>query len=1591
MFLRRHFIGSFVPYISTLFGIVWLISGISILLMSEQPRTSVKGIAISRLTSKPIPKTKIMLRRIEASRIGGSKIFWTVCDERGEFSFKFIPAGWYEIEAHSNAHSLAPTRVELREGIEEELTLELTPKSSWLQLILPQRTFMMGEKVSIGVNGFVLEDKMTIRIHEIDVQRMLKSMKEMPQLLRWEEFNSEWSPNEGNLRSFLKEYGRYVVARDVRISGRDGEGMFTQYVDVPIEHPGVYIVEMIAGKAQAYTGIIVTSIGAVIKWDGMKAFVYACHLKNGAPIRGAKVFIVNKKALKETGTTDANGILFVSLTDVLRDDEISFVVNHGSQLCLARLYAWQAQESKYKVHIYTDRTVYRPGDVIHFKGIVRIQNNLGYAVPKETAIELELRDPRGRRAWSGKALTNSFGTFHGSLKLPEEVPTGDATLVAFIDGEQHERTIPIAAYRKPEFAIKVRTERSNFLPDEIAHITVDAEYYFGVPVKNAMVECRVHRFELLKGYECDEWDESMESMEQLYGEEVESEATTTDENGRANIRLKMHYPKEITASIRESMDTVGWKIHPIIPPTYQNIVHISVTDIGERTVERSLTLLLHPASLRISVEPENYIVNPNKIVKVNIKVTDLNGKPVKGEKVKAVFGMKYFETAGANYKTYLIPLMTEVLTTSQSGIATWDVVPVKSGEWAVYAAVEDDGGRYDADIGEIYAHDEWLEQPQVDKQARLELMLSKRSFSVGEDAEVMLRSGFKNGHALVTVEGEQIYRHWLIRLDGKPKLIKFDIQPSYIPGIWICATAVDRKEMVETKAFIKVPTGAKELNVRISSSKQRCSPGESVEYTINVTDNSGRPVKAELSLSVVDEAIYAVKDESPKELVNAFYGPKPHDVVTVTSFPKLYFQTNKAGTASIRKHFPDTAFWTPSIVTDDDGTARIKVNLPDAITTWRATVKAVTIDTSLGVALHKLIVSKPLMVRLQSPRFLVEGDELEMVGIVHNETDGRKWLTVRLSCNGVDVEGDSECRLGVAPNSATKLTWKVKAKKHGYATLTLSAISDDGLRDAVQKRLRILPLATLYSCTKSGRLAGGETASIWLHKPKGTLTDVGEVKILLSPSPSGSILSALEFLTQYPYGCVEQTMSSFMPDVIVHRAWKELRWALPTWLEKELPKMVEHGLVRLYKYQHDDGSWGWCYYDDADIWMTAYVAYGLLECRNSGFEVDSNALKEAAKWLKEHLSWWGTPYNQNDYALALSCYVLTMLGERKLRMPQKGWLESATPKANALVAMAAHRLGNEAAFRMALTQLLNMARESVSECTWGSVEDTAWALRALLHAEGVSDSHERQRLIELSDKAANSLLSTRTESYWESTRQTAIAIIALVDYLKQRRWKPPDGTLTITLNGCKQKLRVDPKSAFLGDIVWRTGIEKAVEGDNELMIQFDGTGTLYYTATLKCMRQINPEGRYIASGDVTVLRHYELITYGRDGKEHSTPLKELRCRKDDILKCTLTVQSSKPLNYFFIEEPIPAGCELIERGEIERDEWHWLGLWYAEKDVRDDKIVFFIREMSPGKRKISYMMRVECAGKFAILPTVISAMYEPSIVNRGSPQIMIAR
>ena len=255
------------------------------------------------------------------------------------------------------------------------------------------------------------------------------------------------------------------------------------------------------------------------------------------------------------------------------------------------------------------------------------------------------------------------------------------------------------------------------------------------------------------------------------------------------------------------------------------------------------------------------------------------------------------------------------------------------------------------------------------------------------------------------------------------------------------------------------------------------------------------------------------------------------------------------------------------------------------------------VGTRVGAAVSKTIVRKNLILRLAVPRFFVQGDEVMISALVHNYLAAEKTVRVSLDVKGLAVLDGSTRDVHVLPRTEVRLDWRVRAQQVRNAVITGKSLSEEE-SDALELELPVNIPGVKLSQARGGSLAAGNSASFDLAFPAKVQPGSRVLGIRISPSIAGSLFGALDYLTTFPYGCVEQTMSSFLPNIVVTQAVNEL--GLKVSLDNAaVQQKIRAGVDRLNNFQHEDGGWGWWETDESHPFMTAYVVAGLSQARSA--------------------------------------------------------------------------------------------------------------------------------------------------------------------------------------------------------------------------------------------------------------------------------------------------------------------------------------------------------------------------------------------------------
>jgi uncharacterized protein YfaS (alpha-2-macroglobulin family) len=520
----------------------------------------------------------------------------------------------------------------------------------------------------------------------------------------------------------------------------------------------------------------------------------------------------------------------------------------------------------------------------------------------------------------------------------------------------------------------------------------------------------------------------------------------------------------------------------------------------------------------------------------------------------------------------------------------------------------------------------------------------------------------------------------------------------------------------------------------------------------------------------------------------------------------------------------------------------------------------------------------------------------------------------------------------------------------------------------------------------SGTLRGDkDEAAQKVVLPQDINADASSLRIDLTPSIAGTLMSALDFLATYPYGCVEQTMSSFLPNILVAQATKELGLTVPS-ENVELEKKIAAGLQRLYQFQHQDGGWGWWETDQTHPFMTAYVVAGLAQAKQAGYPVEEARLQRGRESLLQQIK--ENPRALADiraylvYALELSGVVDSSLVEGLYASREK-----LSPHGIALMALLmAHRKDARA---QEFTKMLAQSVQTQGPYAWwkserqemldfssdNSFETTAYAVKALADIDPKN---------ELLPKAARWLIDHRSDGYyWVSTEQTAAAIYGLIDYLKVSGELKGNYTFAVFLNGQKLTERqVTGKDVNNPLPIMITADSAAVHpGENEVRVVKSGPGVLYWSAAATYYSR-EPRPAPVGGTALNVVRQYFKLVPQRQADRivyAEQPL-DGPVQAGDVVVVRLTVSSTRDEQYLEIEDPIPAGFEFIEQeGLYElKEKPFWWDFYYTRREFHDDRAALFSTTFQRGQGQFHYLLKAVTPGSFQATPARVLPMYEPA-------------
>ncbi|AEH51890.1 MG2 domain-containing protein [Pseudothermotoga thermarum] len=1074
----------------------------------------------------------------------------------------------------------------------------------------------------------------------------------------------------------LKNLGKRILNKSFKVQ------QDWQEFEVFIDKPGIYAGYLIDSSKNPPTTLdfeifIVTEISAVMYVDDRKSIVQVSD-SFGNPVSQAEVNFFKNNTFLDSQKTDAKGVAVLNKTSDLA------IIKSKKSYAICEVYRWREADSQdKKVFLVTDRPIYKPSDTIYFRGqLLERQANL-YKVAGSSSIRLSIKDPKGNEIYEKQIQTDELGSFWDSFKLSETAAVGSYWIEVLWDGQSFYERFLVEEYRKPEYKIEIETEKEEYVSDEKINITIRVKYFNEDPVVGANVAVYVYaqpeefdRYLVFRGYEY------------------------TNENG------------ELKLSILIDEGFEGYYI-----------IQAIASDESQRQVEEEKEVYVHADRILIDFDERYIWTAPGEKLSIKVRVTDLEGNPIDGL-AEVRIGDETFSVQIDKGEGKFVFTPKEITTYK---------IEFRFQKAKSYVYVYSYGFMRGYRVGDF------------------QIVTDKKEYTPGENMTVQIFTP-KNTTGILVLATDEIHSF-------KPFSTKDMIQMELkIPDdlsqrqlFLICTAFVENKEIQRT-ITLKLLQNFNVETARIELDKEIYQPGEECVLTIHTQKDYS------LCLTVVDEAIYTMLGQKPKLLEESIYPVNEYPEVD-WSFSSEWFyfridysfrKSNLAEVLSrettfenykreavevrmnVREYFPDTALWIPNLQTTN-GVAKVLFKVPDSLTTFVVTAYGFSSET-FAQGQNKFAVTKDFYVIPHLPSFFREGDIVQIAATVNNRIDQiletTVWIEPTKEFTIIEQYDphteeffipEKPATSIVQPNSSATYRWTVQAVRPsteaGFTTFAQSPIKED----AVMLKTPVKPFAFEREFYFLEALSGRKEISLpQAEYVSATLRTYSSVVPLLE----GSIRKLIRF----PYGCTEQTMSSFLPAVVAAQMGLKI---------EELDEIVQKGLMRLYKYQHYDGGWGWWQTDETNDFMTCYVMEGLYYAIKAGYHVAESVVKAAIEYLLEN----PTPYGS---------YVLTLFGvEHKKVEPSKSldWVYLAMSDEKAVDQMMKLVVEDE---RFAYVKV------DENDYFTTEVQMTSLALRVLA---------KWNKYPEIQTKMINYLFNKKDGYMWYSTKDTSYACLALIEAL----------------------------------------------------------------------------------------------------------------------------------------------------------------------------------------------------------------------------------
>lgn len=1331
----------------------------------------------------------------------------------------------------------------------------------------------------------------------------------------------------------------------------------------------------------ASQNLIASNLGVIAKQGTNKSYFFAVtNILTTEPEANATVALYNFQQQKmETATTNNEGLAIIdaekhaNFAIVSKGNNNTYVKLHdGNALSLSKFdISGSKLQRGLKGYIYGERGVWRPGDTLHLAFML---NDNANKLPKGHPVKLEITNPNGKLVYKNVTSNNLNNVYKFTVPTSTEDKTGNYNAKIAVGGATFNKGLKIETVKPNRLKIKIDFDEEVLSATKPLTGNLDVKWLHGAPGKNLKAEIKAKFSSSYTGFSNYENYVFNDPTRQFSSEEFNVFEGKVNEEGLANINKKIHVKKKAPGMLNVQF----------LVRAFENGGDFSIDAFTKKYAPYSSFVgLRSPKGNAYG----SYFTDENQTF--DVVVVNAEGKPVKRNnlqvKVYKIEWRWWWNSSYDNLSSYVSssyhkPYSTSKINTNASGKASFTINVPDHDRGRYLIRIEDPISGHATGRTAYFYKNWWQNASSGNKEAAKMLIFAsdKETYNVGETAKITFQSG-NEGRALVSIEnGTEVIDYQWVKTKKGETTVTIPVTPEMAPNVFVNISLLQPHAITANNLPIRlygvIPMMVEDPNTKLEPEINMPNALQP-EQTFKVTVSEKHKKEMTYTIAMVEEGLLDLTRFKTPNAWNSFYAREALGVKTWDVFDDVVgaysgsidqvFAIGGDGSAAAGKKKkanrfkPVVKYFGPFTLNKGEKKSHT-IKMPNYIGAVRTMVVAGNNTKEAYGSTDKTVqVKKPLMVLATLPRKLSPGEKVTLPVTVFAMEPKVKNVNISLKLsNGITIEGEKTQQLSFAkPDEKMAYFTLDVSKAKGINTIEVIA-NGNGETSIYKVELDVNnpnPF-TSKALDKTITANASETINFETFGINGTNSATVEFSTL----PPMDFSRRMQYLIQYPHGCVEQTTSSVFPQLFLSDVFD-----LTVDKKQRIQENIKNGIKRLGHFQKPNGGLSyWMGEHSTDDWGTSYAGHFMIEAEKKGYVLPLTFKSNWIAYQKQAARNWRPSYKRynSDLAQAYRLYTLALAGSPDLaamnRLREFSELSNnAKWRLAAAYALAGQQ---EASERISQQANINFTPNTYDYYSYGSVDrNRAMALETM-----VLTNNKQTR--NLAEDIAKDLSSNR----WMSTQTTAYSLLAMAKMVNKNGGKAMN--LSYAINGKNES--INTKNA----IAQRT--LKINNGINALTITNNQNNVVY-------VRVLNT-GKLPLGQEIAEQRGLSIHYTYKDLQGNTIDIANLKQGQDFVATVKVSNLKNAAINNVALTQIFPSGWEIVNTrftdfGAATSNEARYT-------DIRDDRVNFYFDLSKHGNsnstKTFSVMLNAAYLGNYYLPGIQAEAMYDNDFLVRTKGQ-----